>query len=132
MTTSIYSILLDTNIIAYIIAIENVNPEYRIRAKVANYLIKRSDVVIYLYEEQKHEIRRAVKELIITGKITGRKLIIVKNLLKQIENILINLEKIGKLRHILDNDSITIKATELYAALEKYYSAKIHEKYQQI
>ncbi len=129
MTETIYNILLDTNIIAYVIASSSPNLDYRIRAKLTRNLIEDEDTVIILYEEERyHEIPRTVEDLIIMGKVGKHRIEIVEALIEEIEAYLNSLEEIGKIHIIKRNPQLIIRAGELYKILSKHHRGKIRGK----
>ncbi len=126
MSNNIFRILLDTNIIAYIIAADSGNLDYRLRAKIAKYLIQRGDTIIILYEEQrKREIPAAFDDLIITGKA---RINITSVILEEFEEYLDSLESIGKIRIVKRGAKLLERARELYRILDKHYNGSIRGK----
>ena len=62
-------ILIDTNILAYALVPGLVDADHRLRARLARWLLTRGDVAITVYDEQLYEIRRALDDLAIRGRI---------------------------------------------------------------
>ena len=129
MTNTTYNILLDTNIIAYVIASNSPNLDYRIRARLTRNLIEDNNTIIILYEEQRyHEIPRTVEDLIIMGRVGRHRIDIVEALMEEIETYLNSLEEIGKVYIIKRDPQLIIRAGELYKILNKHYRGKIRGK----
>lgn len=119
-TSSRNHVLIDTNILAYVFVPETTTTEYQLRAQLTRKLLAHPGITIVVYEEQFYEVRRAIDDITIRGRIrTTTKLQSIDAIYRDFENLIRSLEASGRAVIVRRTGDIVRRAALLYTIAEQ-------------